>query len=271
MNAEEYLSRSRLFQHLKSGGHGQLIERYTVRLIEDGLRRQSTWRCLNVVGGLLSWIASSRFEVTSLDEHMAERYLRHRARKQFIHRGDRAALKRFLSVLRDAGMIAPPVQPPITPNEQIFKAFGEYLQSERGLTRRTIVTHLPAIRRFLSEVCPNGAGDLGKISQQDVIHYIERHARDQSPKSGKAMCWSLRSFLRYLHVKGLNPPGWPAACHRSDSGSSQACRPICLLGRFRTFLRVATGQPAWGGGTTPSDDAGQARSTGQRGHDPDPG
>ena len=53
MNAEEYLTRSQLFQHLKSGAHGQLIERYAVRLIEDGLGRQSTWRCLNVVGGLL--------------------------------------------------------------------------------------------------------------------------------------------------------------------------------------------------------------------------
>lgn len=182
MNAEEYLSRSRLFQHLKNGAHGQLIERYTVRLIEDGLGRQSTWRCLNVVGGLLSWIASRRFKLTGLDERMAERYLRHRGRKQVIQRGDRAALNRFLSVLRDAGMIAPPVQPPTTPNEQIFKAFGDYLQRERGLTRRTIVTHLPAIRRFLSEVCPNGAGDLGKISQQDVIHYIERPCPGSKPE-----------------------------------------------------------------------------------------
>ncbi len=37
MNTEEYLSRSRLFQHLKNGAHGQLIELYTARLIEDGL------------------------------------------------------------------------------------------------------------------------------------------------------------------------------------------------------------------------------------------
>ncbi len=141
-----------------------------------------------MVGGLLSWIASSRFELTSLDERMAERYLRHRGRKQFIQRGDRAALKRFLSVLRDAGVIASPVQPPLPLHDQIFGEFGDYPQRERGLARRTIVTHLPAIRRFLGEVCPNGAGDLGKISQEDVIHYIERHARDRSPKSGKAMC-----------------------------------------------------------------------------------
>ena len=38
---------------------------------------------------------------------MVERYLRHRAGKQPIQPGDRAALKRLLSVLRDAGTIAP--------------------------------------------------------------------------------------------------------------------------------------------------------------------
>ncbi|HEY2397117.1 MAG TPA: hypothetical protein VGH81_14235, partial [Rudaea sp.] len=38
-----------------------------------------------------------------------------------------------------------------------------------------------------------------------VTRYVERHARDGSPESGKAMCRSLRAFLRYLHHSGLNP------------------------------------------------------------------
>ena len=36
MVAEVYLSRSRLFRHLKSGLHGQLVELYAVRLVKDG-------------------------------------------------------------------------------------------------------------------------------------------------------------------------------------------------------------------------------------------
>jgi site-specific recombinase XerD len=69
----------------------------------------------------------------------------------------------------------------------------------------TIIKHLPKIHRFLCEVCPAGTDDLGKISQADVVRYVERHARDWSPKSAKVMCSSLRAFLRYLHHKGLNP------------------------------------------------------------------
>ncbi len=205
MPAEEYLNGSRLFRRLKTGPHGLLVERYAARLAEDGRAHQGIWRCLNLVGDLLSWIAKRRAKLTELDERMAERYLRHRGRRQAIQPGDRAALKRWLSVLREAGTIAPAAQPPLAPQDQIVAAFSDYLRQERGLAPRTIVSHQPAIRRFLGELCPAGDDDLGRINQEDVTRYIERHARDRSPASGKAMCWSLRAFLRYLHHKGLNP------------------------------------------------------------------
>lgn len=204
MEVEEYLRRSQLFQRLKSGPHGYHVERFAARLVEDGLVRHGTWRCLNVVGGLLSWIASRRRVLANLDERMVEQYLRRRAVRQSIQPGDRAALKRWLSVLREGGVIAPAVLPPLTAHDRIFKEFDAYLRTERGLAPKSIIRHLPVIRRFLHEVCP-GDGDLGKIGQQDVIGYIERHAQDWSPRTGKAMCWSLRAFLRYLHHRGLNP------------------------------------------------------------------
>src|SRR5262245_2295680 len=133
MIAEEYLGTSRVFRRLKDGPHGQLVERYAARLITDRLAGHGTWRCLNLVDGLLSWMASRRVKLADLDEDGIERYLRHRKRKQSIQPGDRAALKRWLSVLRDSGTIAPAALPPISPQEQIFAEFSEYLQRERGL------------------------------------------------------------------------------------------------------------------------------------------
>ena len=130
MVAEEYLGRSRLFRRLASGPHGQLVELYAGRLVKDGLIGHGTWRCLNLVGDLLSWIASARWKLADLDERMVDRYLRHRARNQSIQPGDRAALKRLLSVMRDAGTIAPAALPPISPRDKIFKEFGDYLGSE---------------------------------------------------------------------------------------------------------------------------------------------
>ena len=88
MVAEEYLGRSRLFRRLKSGPHGQLVELYAAHLVEDGLARRGTWRCLSLVGDLLSWIARNRSKLTDLDERMVERYLQRRGGKQSIQPGD---------------------------------------------------------------------------------------------------------------------------------------------------------------------------------------
>ena len=205
MIAEEYLGRSRVFRRLKRGPHEQLIELYAARLVKDELAGHGTWRSLNLVDDLFSWIKRCGLKPTDLDERVAERYLKHRASKQCIQPGDRAALKRLLSVLREACIIAPAPLPPITPEDQIFEEFSDYLRQERGLAPRSIISHLPVVRRFLCDLCPAGAKDLGNISRENVTRYIERHARDGSATSGKRMCWSLRAFLRYLHYRGLNP------------------------------------------------------------------
>jgi hypothetical protein len=65
---------------------------------------------------------------------IAEEYLNRsrlfRGGKQTIQPGDRAALKRWLLILRTTSTIAPPVLPADTPQEQIFAEFGDYLRSE---------------------------------------------------------------------------------------------------------------------------------------------
>lgn len=152
--AEEYLNRSRLFRRLKNGPHGDLVELYAARLVDAGLAEHGIWRCLNLVGDLLAWLARCRTGVSNLDERVVERYLRQRGGKQTIQPGDRAAMKRWLLTLRTSGTIPPAPLPASSPHEQISAEFSDYLRTERGLAARTIVRHLPSIRRFRVKFAP---------------------------------------------------------------------------------------------------------------------
>ena len=205
MDAKEYLDRSRLYQRLRNGPHGQLIERFAARLIEARFAPSGIWHSLNIVGDLLRWIADLRYELADIDEHIVGRYLRHRSRRLSIQNSDLPALKRWLAVLRENDTIAPAIAPPLIPRDVVFKEFEAYLRSERGLTPGSIARHRPIILRFLHDTHVENASDLRKISQEDVIRHIESHARDYSPATGRAMCSSLRTFLHYLHYRGLHP------------------------------------------------------------------
>src|SRR5215469_18448993 len=111
MKVEDYLGRSLLFRRLRNEPHGQLVEQYATRLLEERFAGRSTWHCLNVVSGFMGWIAKCRYKLADIDEHKVERYLRYRASRQCVRSCDRAALRRWLSVLRDEDAIAPAALP----------------------------------------------------------------------------------------------------------------------------------------------------------------
>jgi hypothetical protein len=100
-------------------------------LVGNGLISHGIWRCFSMVGGLLSWVASRRGALADFDERSVEQYLRHRAEK-LIQPGDRSALKRWLSVLRAEGVIAPAVQPHLTSHDRVFNEFDAYPRTELG-------------------------------------------------------------------------------------------------------------------------------------------
>jgi site-specific recombinase XerD len=178
-------------------------------------------------------------------------------------------LKRFLPVLRD--MIAPAEPPRMTPQDQIFAEFSGCLQRERGLAVRSIIGRSPTIRRFLREVCPAGATDFSKISQADVMSFVERHARDGSPASARVMCSSLRAFLRYLHHKGLSRVTL-AGCVPSIRDWKFANLPTYLSAeQVQKVLDGCDRASAIGQRDYATHDAVQARPGGGRGRNPNTG
>jgi site-specific recombinase XerD len=211
MTTTAYFNRPNMLRRLHEGPLGVHIDLFAARLLKEGHCRQSAWRNLRVVSDFSRWLARRRIAVESLDEKIVERYQRFRARCRCPFLSDRPALDRLLSVLREIDVIAPQRPVTLSPHEQIEEDFKRYLLQDGGFARRTIISHLPTLRRFLTERCANGTQSFSKLVAADITGFIAHHAHNQSPRSTQRMCWTLRSFTRYLQYKGLIRVDLPSA------------------------------------------------------------
>lgn len=202
MEVIHYLERSRLFRILVHGPHSEFARVFADRLLADQLSQQCTMRSLRLFRDLMDWHVGYGNRAADLDEKQVARFVEHRCQHWHMDCWDNATLRRVLSSLRGRGLIpmAPPVE--LTPRQRVLEAFSTYLARDRGLMPSTIGSQVLHVLRFLEEIDPAGSGDFALLCPEIIIGYVERHALDGAPDSGKAMCWSLRSFLRYLHLRG---------------------------------------------------------------------
>lgn len=202
MSIDRYYTNPKTLRRMREGPLAGYIDLFADRLHKEGHCRQSAWRNLHVVSDFSHWMARNGVPVVELDEQIVERYKRLSARYRSLLASDRPALLRFLSVLRDTGVIAHQCPKVVDSGEQIECDFERYLIEQCGLTRVSTIRHKPTVLQFLREQCGDGDRPVSLLTPADVIAFVERHAEDHSTRSAQMMCWSLRSFLRYLHYRG---------------------------------------------------------------------
>ena len=202
MTATAYFRDSKVLRRLREGPLGVHIDLYAARLLKDGHCYQSGARCTRVVGDFSRWLARKQLDISNVNERTVEQYQQFRARYRRPFLSDAPALHRLLAVLREIEVIAP--ETPIAPGplERIEQDFERYVSQERGLSRVTVVRHRVPLRRFLQERCAEGSASFSKLTGADITRFVECHAHDQSPRSAQCMCWTLRTFMRYLLYRG---------------------------------------------------------------------
>jgi len=203
MTTATFIKKPKRLRRLREGPFGAHLELFSARLLAEGHCRQSAWRNIRVVDDFGRWLARKGINVKDIDEAMVERYMAFRVRYRHPFLSDRPAVNRFLAVLREMELIEP--QRPAEPNaqERIVAEFRHHLREQGGFAPNTIITHLPTLRRFLAEHCQRGASDFPKLSASDIVSFVAHHAPHQSTRSTSRLCWTLRSFLRYLRYKDL--------------------------------------------------------------------
>jgi integrase/recombinase XerD len=170
----------------------------------EGYARQSRHRQVLLAACFSRWLGQKAITARRISSEHPARYLRSRARRVHVRRGDAAALRQFLDLLRRQGVIpAEKVSPrQLTPVEQGTQAFARYLREERSLSDATIVNYVPFIRGFLTDRFGQGPVRLSRLCAGDVVRFVQRQASRLHLKRAKLLTSALRSFLHYVRYRG---------------------------------------------------------------------
>src|SRR5712692_10633949 len=120
---------------------------------EQGYARYSRYRQVLLAACFSRWLGQQAVSVRRVSSEQPSRYLRSRARRVRLHRGDAAALTQLLGFLSRQGVVSAEkiATCRLTPVEQATEAFAQYLRDERSLSRSTVVNYVPFIRGFLTD------------------------------------------------------------------------------------------------------------------------
>ena len=115
----------------------------------------------------------------------------------------RAALDLFLGHLRRiraAVAVSGPAD--ATPAAVALRRYAQYLRSERGLADRSVAVYLPYVRQFISDLVARTDTDL---DASGVRAYFLERVRNRPPAYSHLVAAVLRSFLRFLFLRGVTP------------------------------------------------------------------
>lgn len=188
---------------LRAGPLGEHIDAYAERLQERGYAGEAAREHLRLVAHLSRWLGKHRLRVDDLDERKTVQFLEHRRRRGFTPRSNAGALTALLEELRAAGVVRALI-PKVdnSPLHKVESGYSQYLAQERGLSERTLATYLPIVRSFLSKRFGEGQIQLDELRPADITRFVLRYAHAMSPGRARLMVTVLRSFLRFLRLRG---------------------------------------------------------------------
>jgi integrase/recombinase XerD len=116
----------------------------------------------------------------------------------------RAALHHFLAVLRGQDLIPTPEPPPISHVDKEILAFDKHLVETCGVALETRIYRLRYVREFLVARYGGGPVNAHSMRPREVMSYLAERARQCKPGTAKVIATSIRSYLKFLVLRGIS-------------------------------------------------------------------
>lgn len=178
------------------------LDEYAARLGQHQYARETAVRKIKVVSDLSRWLERKRLDVVSLDDRLIAKFF-HQRQQQYdpVSTGDVAAVRLLQDLLRDRGVL--PELPRTEDRRHATEiTFEQYLREERHVSPATLLNTLPFVRRFLADRFSMEPVCLLSVCPSDITHFVLRYARTMSPARAKLLVGALRSYFRFLYLRG---------------------------------------------------------------------
>jgi integrase/recombinase XerD len=181
------------------------LDAFARELSEQGFQRPSRAPQIRLVASFSRWLKANGVGLDALSDAQVERFLRRTKRRRSSRAGHQTWLHRLMVFLRRSGAIDPQPTAPQDEASQIQRvvgAFGEHLLGVQALSPATCRQYTPFVEQFMTERFASGNVELGGLCAGDVVGFIRRQSSRLSPARAKCATIAMRSFLRYLRLRG---------------------------------------------------------------------
>lgn len=176
-------------------------------LLRDGYSPLTAGNHLRLAADFSRWLEDHRFDVGDLSDARVEAFLRSRRRRGYTCYRTMDGLQPLLAYLDSSGIQVRPKPIVPTPLDKLLATYAEYLSRDRRLCRSTVAAYVKSGRAFSTGCFGTSDPPWGQLTAAVVTDFVMREARRRSTVYAKHKLSDLRSFLRFLHVRGYIPVG----------------------------------------------------------------
>jgi integrase len=174
------------------------IEEFEAHLVRAGYVPYTVQTKRELILHLSRWLKRRKIPLVRLDEEQLRRFQISHHRRLGKRHGDMWTIHQLLLYLRNIGRVAAPLKRiDRTALGRLIRDFEEFLSSERGLSRATVMNYVSVTRRFLIEHFGDKPLRLKTLRPRDIHRFIIHCGLVAKP-----IISALRSFLRFLHQRG---------------------------------------------------------------------
>jgi Phage integrase, N-terminal SAM-like domain len=179
------------------------IEGFVSFLVHEGYGAYSVKEKRDLTIDLSRWMERRRIPLYKLDEkQLAQFRVNRRHRSSLQRRRDMSAAGQLLQYLRDVGCIFKRrTKIDRTSLGRLTNDFEQYLLSERGLSRSTLLDYPKIARQFLKDRFGSKSVQVKTLQPRDIHRFIIHHLKTGSRGQAKRVVSALRSLLRFLRQR----------------------------------------------------------------------